>query len=63
MFKKLIWRVRYTLEFNNITKFGFSYCFEVSGSSLENISGDLTECPKYCAEQDSVHWYDDEGEG
>jgi len=61
MIKKLIWRIRYSLKFNSITKFGFRYCFEVSGSSLENVSiyGDLPECPKYCAEQDSVHWYED----
>jgi len=65
MIKKLIWRIRYSLEFNSITKFGFRYCFKVSLPAVENASiyGDLPECPKYCAEQESLNWCDDKGEG
>lgn len=54
--KKLIWRIRYTIEIRRLLYLSWRVAWDMSGSGLENVNGDTSESPLECAEDEYQEW-------
>lgn len=54
--KTFIWKIRYIIAIRRLLRIPYRWCWENAGSALENINGDISECPIECANDERDEW-------
>lgn len=54
--KTIIWKIRFSIELRRILRLPWGWCWDSAGSWVEMLKGDLSECPKGCAEEEFDSW-------
>ena len=54
--EKLIWKLRFTIHARKLLRVSWRGGWDMAESDLENINGDLSECPKSAAEDERDAW-------
>jgi len=54
--RKLIWKLRYSIELRRLLALPWQQCWEAAGAWLEMLNGDLSESPIECAREEYEEW-------
>lgn len=56
--RKIYWKFICAKQLKKRLGLTFIECWKISESALENINGDLSECPVYSADEEYYAWCD-----
>lgn len=54
--KTMIWKIRFALHIRRLVRAPWKACWDMAGSNLEMVNGDISECPAEMAEEERDAW-------